>query len=148
MNRAFKQPIFLGLLTLVLLASCKKYPEGPAFSFLSKKGRAVNGWAIEQYLEDGVDKTDAYLAGYSDFSLQLLKDGTYLRSWVSLSAPFTEAGAWEFADGKNELVMVSASGSTAPVEYTILKLQNHKMWLRIIDPNSTVEKEIHYKKRK
>src|SRR5690349_19538287 len=129
---------------LLVFPSCKKYPEGPAFSFLSKKSRVVNTWGIDQYLEDGVDKTDAYLAGYSDFSLQMLKDGTYIRSWVSLSAPFTEAGAWEFANGKEDLVMVSASGNNPPEQYRILKLQNHKMWLKFIDPNSTVEKEIHY----
>jgi hypothetical protein len=139
---------FRGLVLLfVALAftACKKYPGGPAFSLLTKKARVVNTWRVEQYLEDGVDKTDAYLAGYSDFALQFFKDGSYSRTWVSLSAPFTETGSWNFANDKEELVLTPASSHAQPEEYLIIKLKSRQLWLR--SKNGSVEKETHYRKK-
>jgi hypothetical protein len=133
----------LFLMFILVLTACKKYEEGPAFSLLSKRSRLVNTWTVDQYLENGVDKTDAYLTGYTDYSLQVFKNGTYTENWYSLNAPFTESGNWQFENDKEEVVFTPANNP--PREYVIIRLRSRQLWLRV--KGGTVVKELHLKKK-
>lgn len=57
-------------LAFVLLASCKKYDDGPAFSFRSKKERVTNVWKINYAYDykDSVNITSDYAGETWDFT--------------------------------------------------------------------------------
>jgi hypothetical protein len=62
------------LLLLVFFASltvtCKKYEDGPLFSFRSAKSRLIGKWKVEEFLVDGVDSIQQYndsMGGYIEF---------------------------------------------------------------------------------
>ncbi|MFN6943602.1 MAG: hypothetical protein ACK4ND_01540 [Cytophagaceae bacterium] len=113
---------------LIILASCKKYDEGPALSFKSKKERVCNTWRIEQAFEGDVDKS----TDYQDWRLTLTKEDYYHFYTIgtsSISLNFT--GRWEFDNNKKNIIAraTDGSGEVEYVTYEILRLMRNEMWL-------------------
>ena len=50
--------ILLLFITIVLLYGCKKYPDGPAISLLSKESRITGEWDVEYFSVNGYDSTE------------------------------------------------------------------------------------------
>jgi hypothetical protein len=127
------------LIVLCVIASffseCKKYPDGPDFSFRSKSSRISATWYIDQYLLNGTDQTATYTTIYM---LTIQKNGSYQED-----GNLPDEGACQFGDKHKNLYMQSSlSGLTT--QYSIQRLEYKSMWLKHIKSNGDVE-EFHYK---
>src|SRR4051812_28988231 len=105
MKRLSTYFFIVAIIFSVAFVSCKKYPEGPAFSLRSKKARLSNTWKIEQYKFNGVDSTSfAKNHLFNGYFLNINKNGEYSFSYNlligSLSFAFNETGTWTFSEGK------------------------------------------------
>jgi hypothetical protein len=139
-----KITLFLTLAGLLLLTfSCKKYPDGPSFTLLSKKERLENSWAMSKAYEDGVDKTGDYQSAFKDYNLIFTKSGAYSYSY-SFYGFYTvsENGNWVFNSDKTKLIFDPASNNDANYEWTILRLKDEELWARDDDYNGK-KLEIH-----
>jgi hypothetical protein len=102
--RVMKKTVITGLLGIcIVLAGCKKYPEGPGFSISSAKSRIAQEWAIVLALLNGSDVTLAF----NDVFFDIEKDGDYTRK-----TPFGNTlGTWSFNDDKTQIIFLEAATS-------------------------------------
>jgi hypothetical protein len=115
-------------LGLVLFSACQ-YEEGPSFSLISKKSRAVNTWIIDQVFESGVDKTDDYKRAYVDYKVIIGKDDSYTLSYRPFNLTnYQENGAWKFSDDKSKIIF-TPKGTSQQNEWKILRLKNSECWV-------------------
>lgn len=132
------------MLAAMLLPSCKKYEEGPAISFRSKKARVVNIWKVEKAYSNAVDVTDNYNLAHKDFTIEFKDDGTIIQTYTDANKnPQTISGTWALGS-KNETLDLTYSGTT--MANTILKLKNDELWLKIAftSGSATTTNEFHY----
>lgn len=127
--------IFIAL--CLTFSSCNKYPEGPKLSLLSKKARLSGDWKMEKILINNVDQTAAFTSN-EVFSIK--KDGKY-----SVSSTPVEEGTWKFSGDKKQLIVKSNASGAKEITYTILKLKNKELWLKIHDDTFNADIETHYK---
>ena len=137
------------LLALIFISSvlffteCKKYPEGPSISFISKKERIANTWKISKYMEDGVDLTSNFNSTFTKFSLNTTKSGEYTISREFYSTFNTsETGNWTLSSDKKTFTInpKTISFGTVPSasSHQILKLYENEFWIRNIDSNGKI----------
>ena len=115
----------IGVSSLVLLGSCKKYEEGPALSLSSRKARVANEWTVEYAfdIEDGEIVTSDYAGETWEFT----KD----REWTERdNGVIDKNGTWEFVSDKEGLQINRIGTGSGTTIYTILKLKNKEMWLK------------------
>lgn len=129
------------------LSSCKKYEDGPALSIHTKKGRVAGDWEVEQYLQDGVDKTSDYRSIIASETFTYDKDGSYTSSATATTAfggqTSTDNGTWAFIDNKEQITSTSSAANSTADTMQILRLTNKEMWVKTVS-GSPVE-EVHYK---
>lgn len=118
------------LVLAVMLAGCKKYEEGPLLSLRSKNARVANTWKVEQYLLNGVDKTNEW-AGYTE---TYTKEGAFSFSSGSIAG----AGVWEWQNDKNEIKRSGISKMSSQTLY-ILRLKENKFWYLVRDGSDIEE---------
>ena len=126
--------IIAGLMTATL-DSCKKYEDGPAISFRSKKKRVVNTWRLDKYYWNGIEATSSLLiAGYTE---EYTDNGSYSRSYIDKDGDFfSETGKWDFDSDKDNLVINGVSSieltdknsTVTNTNSTILKLKQNELW--------------------
>ena len=138
--------ITLALITA--LFSCKKYPEGPALTIRSKKGRVANKWKIDKFLIGGVDSAAFYAA--EGTRIEFTKDGKVTATQVETNGVQLKTtnytGIWEFADDKKVLGWIISDDSSNDVDtsgFNILKLKEKEMWLEDEDNNPKKTTELH-----
>ncbi len=142
-----KKNTSLVFLSLFLLFSCKKYPNGPTFSLRSPIQRIVGAWSLKSYLINGNDSTvvfnnytlipgiDLNDPGLSDTSSYLIRGGVDSAYYV------TNIGWYEFKNKKTELVLIATKVvndlnmagpliSSSVVTYKILRLTKKELWLQ------------------
>jgi hypothetical protein len=123
----------------IILGSCKKYQDGPAISFNTKKHRVVNSWVIEKVLESGQDATNNYKAAYYDFNLVTSKDNTYTLSYVANGITnYSESGTWDFANNKTEFSIYNSANSNYSAignHWVIYRLKEKEFWIKTINSN-------------
>lgn len=114
--------------SILILASCKKYEDGPLLSLRSKKERIANTWTVESAYDNGEDVTD----DFDQYELQMLVDGNAslaaLYSFGDLNFEFETDGTWDFEDNKNDLAL-DFENDDADRTYEILKLKEEELWL-------------------
>ena len=119
--------IILGLCILVALTtinqSCKKYPEGPSFSLLTKTQRLACTWKITSYTVNGTDQLGVINALLPNYSETYDKSGNYSYSADNASG----SGKWEFQNNKLEIKRSGVSGQSSAT-LTILKLKSKEFW--------------------
>ena len=142
----------------LILFSCNKYEDGPAFSLLSAKNRLDGEWEVTK-INNSFSALDN-----SNLIWQFEEDGdfTFDASWIiSLSFFATPldvqenlVGDWEFDNNKEEieisldttsnLVEVGLLPLPSPYiphgEFNILRLTNHELWLEIDTNRIELEK--------
>lgn len=133
------------IIASAILSSCGKYEEGPGLSLASKKGRVANTWAIEAYLEDGVDKTTDYRAIVASESYVFEKDGKFTTSQTTTAVfgnqTFTDNGTWELTDKKEHLQMLSSAVGSTNDTMQIVRLKSNEMWIKSV--SGTPVSEMH-----
>lgn len=133
--------ILLSSIAIMMLSiiGCKKYPDGPEYSLLTKKERVANDWKIAQVYDNGKDVT----SDYSKYELSLRKSGaaTLSAKFVILGSNFeyVTEGTWAFVSDKAKLSF-DFDNNNADKVYQILKLKEDEMWLK--EDAGTLE--IHY----
>jgi hypothetical protein len=135
-----KKIIFL-FATVVLLSTCKKYPDGPLLSLRSKEHRVVGSWTTDYFEVDGYDST-AYLKSqpfYGSYSFG--EDHGYTPARYSASNDiYTLGGRWSFQNNKTEINITldpftgSPAGNLGPYRatssrWTIRRLKEKELWL-------------------
>ena len=109
------------ILIVVILTSCKKYPEGPFISFRSRDTRVVNSWGVEKALVNNVENTPIYSKYTYDFN----QDATY--SEFNGFLPLT--GNWAFTDDEDSIIVKYNNNTQILHRFKILKLKNSSIWL-------------------
>jgi hypothetical protein len=127
-----KNSCMLFAVILFSLASCNKYPDGPALSLRSRTARVVNIWKVENYMINGKDHT-SLLAGYTE---RYAGNGDY--SYVFGKSAGT--GTWNFQNKDAEINLTGLDNMESRV-MVILKLENNSFWYYYIDGDDY--KEVH-----
>ncbi len=127
-----KQLIAFTVLSLFIILSCKKYPEGPALSLRSRTARVANTWKVEKVTENGVDFTSAL--NNLNYTETYDKDGNY-----SYSTSFgVGSGKWAFENKDTQIKRSGVSGQSSET-LTILKLKENSFWYKYEDGNDIIE---------
>jgi hypothetical protein len=120
-----KKAVIITLITvffLSILSSCKKYDKGPSLSLVSKKARLVNTWKVVLALSvDGHDYTEYY----SNYTLEIKKDNTYVETWDG----DTYVGTWAF-DNDKEKVIFTRNGESESETFIITQLKSKYLNLK------------------
>jgi hypothetical protein len=117
---------FYLLLIGIVFSACKKYPEGPSFTLLTKKARIANTWKLDKYYESGVDKTSDAMNIFKDFKLIIDKNNMkYSKSFTALGLlPYGESGSWKFSSDQNNIDFTPDNSIIAAYSWKILLLKN------------------------
>ncbi|HXU26482.1 MAG TPA: hypothetical protein VN698_04560 [Bacteroidia bacterium] len=124
--------ITLLVISMPLVQSCKKYPDGPLINFYSRAGRVANTWRVDNYQKNGTDYT-SLMAGYTE---TYTENGNYSYSWGNLSG----TGVWAFQDSDKQIALTGISHQENHT-LVILKLENKEFWYYYFDGND--KKEFH-----
>jgi len=127
--KTIKETLTIIALGSVLLAGCKKYEDGPAFSLRSKKERVANTWKIDYAYDfkDSINVTADYTGETWDFS----KDGNFTERD---NGTVDKTATWEFINDKEK---ISLRFTLETHQYDILKLREKELWLK------DAEEELH-----
>ena len=113
-----KTKIFLfAALAFVVISfnSCKKFPDGPAFSLRSANGRLAHQWQPSKVTVDGVDNTANWAAfGYK---ITFSKGGAYTESFTFFGSTISVAGTWKWTNG-NKSIEKTSPATANNVAYT------------------------------
>lgn len=104
-NIKMRKSIFGLFLITLIISSCRKYSDGPAFSLLTKKARLCNDWVLLTQLRNDEDVTDET----TTVKMAIDKDGTYSISSTydalgQLQGNYSN-GKWAFGDSKDILYL-------------------------------------------
>ncbi len=107
--------------SILLLSSCGKYPDGPNFSILSRKSRLENVW---------VHKETAYANGTVEqnpnpgYTTEFTSDGDVIYT----NDVLTLKGEWDLVNDKKDLMITypDLGGST----FEIRRLKANELWLK------------------
>jgi hypothetical protein len=124
---------------IVLLAGCRKYDEGPAFSIRSKKERLANLWEIEKYFVNGEDKTATVDTMFLTFEFR--KNGEYQEQMAHHYMYYIDNGSWKFTEDKKN---VDIYRSNDTMRWHITKLEEDRLWV-VYTPISFFRFEYHLK---
>ena len=122
-------------LMLLFVAGCKKYPEGPSFSLLTKKSRLCGEWKLKETVSNGTTTTNSTPDA---ITLTIKKDGTYTYSYTIAGTTGTSTGKWEFASSKEHIkwTTTNSNGSTSSSEDQITKLESKEIWFKDLTNSS------------
>jgi transposase len=120
--------------TLLLIASCGKYEEGPSLSLRSKTARVSNTWKVEQYLYNGSDQTSNFNSLLPNYRETYDKDGNYSFTYDGNSG----SGRWEFQNDKLEIKRSGVSSQPSET-LVILRLKEKEFWYYILNGNDREE---------
>lgn len=113
--------------SIVLVESCKKYPDGPMLSLRTRTERVANVWKVEKLTKNGVDVTARAL----DKTYEFKKDG----SFIYISGSDVKTGTWAFIN-KDEQLDIKISD---PFKWNILRLKEKEMWCVENDGSDVME---------
>ena|ERR1041384_1863799 len=130
--RSFLPVMIASMLIMPGLQCCKRYPDGPQFSFRSRTSRVASTWKVKSYTVNG----DDYTSLVADYTETYSKDGNYSYVW----GKFTGTGRWAF---QNQDLEISLTGISNQSSYTmvILKMEEKEFWYYYMDGND--QKEFH-----
>ena len=123
------------LVLAIFLTTCKKYPDGPAFSLRSAKARIAHSvWAVEYYEVNNIDSTSFFLLkphiDSCENSFQFYAGSDY----TSISG--CTFGDWGLMDN-NKIISINASKNFDPspfvksgsLKWNILRLTIKEFWI-------------------
>ena len=132
--------ILLSTISTILLISCKKYPDGPGISVISKKERLSNVWHLASYFENGVDKTTDFNNAFQNAVITINKTGDYslkYKAWGLIN--YSESGTWRITNKNANFETNPTSGSGSVGSHRILRLKEQELWYEDTDANGTKE---------
>ncbi len=112
--------LIITLLTIVILQSCKKYPDGPLLSIRSREARITNTWVCEKALVGDVEST----AFYTKYTFEYGAD----KSYSEYNGYNTIKGVWELSTNEDSII-VRYGANKILHGFKIQKLKNNSMRL-------------------
>lgn len=138
-----KKIILYSLLIAIFSAffiGCKKYPDGPSLSLLSRKARLSNTWHLSKYYENGVDKTADFNAIFQNAVITIAKDGSYSLKYKAFGVTdYSETGTWRFTDDDAYFETNPTNGTGSVAQHRILRLKDKELWYEDSDANGLKE---------
>lgn len=131
-NKITLTVLLIAGISLTTFSGCKKYSEGPMFSFYSKTERIANAWRVDNYKENDKDLT-SFISGYKEV---YSTDGNYSYTWGN----FGGSGTWELINN-NEDVRITGTSNLETITLHILKLEEKQFWYYYMD--GSTRKEFH-----
>jgi hypothetical protein len=126
-----RNSIFGLFILVIVLSSCRKFSDGPAFSLLTKKARLCNDWVLTTQLRNEEDVTDETVTT----KMTIEKDGTYSISSTydaigQLQGDYSN-GKWAFGDSKDILYLYESVSNQIAEEpsrtFKIKELRNKQI---------------------
>ncbi len=130
MLRKISLTLFAIAVVALLIPSCGKYEDGPAFSIIPKKSRIANIWKIEKVFINDVDRSDLYQTTIDSYKLELTKDGKLTVSFTNSLGTLSQNGTWEL-ESSNENLSFTINGDKDT--FKIMRLKSNEMWLEETD---------------
>lgn len=131
---------FLLLFLASVLTTCKKYPEGPAFSLWSKTWRLEGSWDVEAFLIDGMDSTSQLTC--TKYGIYNQEGNRNVRSSGCIGSSNTDSD-WHFENHRNNLLIsvdfLNSSAKTpfpktkplsSYISWEIQRLTRKELWLK------------------
>ncbi len=121
-----------------VFSTCKKYPDGPLISFLSKQKRVRGEWQVESFTVNGVDSTTQLSCDYFMFGPSSGDERQYVALGCSTGGSIN--GVWNFTDNKKDLTIYGNPSSNlgktpfvtfSSLDWEIQRLTDKQMWLKI-----------------
>jgi hypothetical protein len=128
--------VFAFIITVILLVSCNKYPDGPGISLRTRNERLANTWKVDNYKINGNDFT-SLVTGYTE---TFTKNGAYNYSWGLLDG----SGTWTFQNNDKE-VKLTGNDSQASRTLTLLKLEEKSLWYSYVENDNKHELHLNQK---
>ena len=122
--------LILGGLSLPLLQSCQKYPDGPFISLHTRTERLAQSWRVDNYKKNGTDYTSAY----QSYSETYTKSGGYSYS----SSILVGSGSWVFTNSDKDIQLTGINNQSSHT-LIILKLEQSEFWYYYIDGGDKME---------
>ena len=124
----------------VILFSCAKYEDGPAFSVRSKKERISNTWEIDKVLIDGIQVS----SDFSRFKFDFSNDNSAIVSYLIDDDELVEYfGSWSLLeeDQFQYAVQGDSLGIQSIIEenWKIRRLKEVEFWIYNEDLNVEVQ---------
>jgi hypothetical protein len=140
MKKGFFYSVTLLFILITVFTACKKYDDGPGFSFYSKKARLCNNiWYLEKVLLNDADSTYNWALSHNCLNMDynskkpFSDEQTYTFSWYVNDLQHTENGSFKFSDDKKYIIhdAIVAGNDPAIPEYRwrILRLTNSEFWV-------------------
>ncbi|OFY85695.1 MAG: hypothetical protein A3F72_12150 [Bacteroidetes bacterium RIFCSPLOWO2_12_FULL_35_15] len=105
-----KKKLLYTILVVIVITSCKKYPDGPLLSIFTKEHRIVNGdWIVDYFSINGNDSSayfkDPYYGKYRFHQAHGDNDPTYEFRCNNLIVNPNEgfSGHWAFTNNKKDI---------------------------------------------
>ncbi len=131
-----KQSTLLALLPFLtmslitfLIFSCKKYPDGPNFSWTSATERVANNWKVGKALDGNTDVTSDFEKYEITFTKNYAATLSAKYKAFGITYQYVTEGTWSFGDNEKKLI-VNYNDDNADKTYIILKLAEDEMWLK------------------
>lgn len=113
------------VLSILMLAGCASYEEGPQFSIFPATDRIANTWEWAAYIDNEVFRTGEW----ADSTIQFTDDNI-----VKVCAgEACREGTWNLVRKGTKLQLIFGRQTTA---YEIRMLRRNEMWLYFDDPDS------------
>ena len=123
----------------VILFSCAKYEDGPAFSVRSKKERISNTWEIDKVLIDGIQVS----SDFSRFKFDFSNDNSAIVSYLIDDELVEYFGSWSLLeeDQFQYAVQGDSLGIQSIIEenWKIRRLKEVEFWIYNEDLNVEVQ---------
>jgi hypothetical protein len=132
------------IIAILSVSGCRKYPDGPAFTLLSKRWRLAEDWKKNKIYKNGTEITTEYLSTIKHESLNMDKSGNFSYTLVTNTGWLEYGGTWSFNSDKSVIYFSYFLGQQSITDGNlILRLKEHDMWLQFTTQSGDVM-EYHY----
>ena len=121
----------------ISISGCKKYDDGPAFSFSSVKGRLVRTWVLEKQYINTIEQT--LDADDKMETVAINDDGTYTATSYINGNPIEVNGTWVLDDNDENVTCTYTAILTFTTTYKILRLTSKELWYEHTSSSNTIE---------
>lgn len=116
----------------LMFTGCRKYPDGPTISLLSREERVSNNWTAASIFRNNIDETTQWEV----YDISFTKSGQFTWTIKPDGAPgLTLNGTWELATVDEQIRLEytdPSANETRLLFMDLLKLQEEEMWVGFI----------------
>ena len=145
-HRPFRSYFLLSLIiaSSFLFGACRKYSDGPNFSFIPREARIANNWQGESISRNTIQEVTLY----ETYSMNFLDNGVMLWTTKKVGEDLVErTGKWRLASADEEIELEfdaanSPTGETRLLFLEIRRLTSNNMWVNFFWENDEWEVQL------